>query len=129
MEAKKQQEKHKGDKLFKIIKETRLLKNVKDQSLKDQLKNQAEMKAGKNLAKKSDLAIRQDTGKLDYQYLKKCFPRTKSESFINEQLDTHRINENYRNRLLELELKTNGNCLFQLYDYFDNFKDKFNKTK
>lgn len=69
------------------------------------------------------------TDKEEYQYLKKCLPRTKSESFINEQLDANRANEDFREQLLDLELKTNGNCLFQLYDYFGDFKEKAKRNQ
>ena len=117
----------KSPKLFNLVKEAAFLKSSKDAKLNGKLLNE---KSGQKLSEKTVKPdakyenMKSEDAKLEYQYLKKCIPRTKSESLINDQLDCNRINENYRQRLLDLELKTSGNCLFQLYDYFDNFKDK-----
>lgn len=124
IEAKRTVDGQKFDKFYHLIKETTggIFRGTAKEKLPDRRPD--------NEPTGDDRATdERPAGQQDYQVLRKCVPRTKSESFINEQLDSRRINENYRNRLLELELKTNGNCLFQLYDYFDDFKDKSRKDR
>ena len=119
-------------KFYHLIKETTgLLRGLGAKSDQHAQRSGEDKKSDRTSDRTSDgrVADEQASGQQDYQRLKRCVPRTKSESFINEQLSSHRISENFRNRLLQLELKTNGNCLFQLYDYFDDFKDRSRKDR